>query len=98
MNCSDNKKCCCSNNKSCCKSKQNYISDKEYNELKKYLKEEIKDYKLIDYIDDNNNHSICVELEFKGRILELEGLDKNNLNLDNIIDKLIRNYNLVNKY
>lgn len=98
MNCSDNKKCCCSNKKSCCKSKQNYISDKEYNELKKYLKEEIQDYKLIDYIDDNNNHSICVELEIKGRILELEDLDKNNLNLDNIIDKLIRNYNLVNKY
>ena len=41
MNCSDNKKCC-SNKKSCCKSKQNYISDKEYNELKKYLKEETR--------------------------------------------------------
>lgn len=90
--CNNGKKVCCSSGGGCCKTKQNHISKEEYNELKEYLKEEIKDYKLVDYINDNNEHSVCVEVEFEEYVLELENIDKDNINLDNIIDIIIRNH------
>lgn len=90
--CNSNKKGCCSSGGGCCKTKQNQISQDEYNELKEYLEEEIKDYKLVDYIDDNNKHCVCVEVEFEEYVLELENVDKDNVTLDNIIDIIIRNH------
>lgn len=84
--------CCNSGKKGCCKTKQNQITQEEYNELKEYLEDEIKGYKLIDYIDNNNEHCICVEVEFEEYMLELDDINKDNVNLDNIIDIIIRNY------
>ncbi len=84
--------CCNSGKKGCCKTKQNQITQEEYNELKEYLEEEIKGYKLVDYIDNNDEHCLCVEVEFEEYVLELDDINKDNVNLDNIIDIIIRNY------
>ena len=76
----------------CCKSNQNKMSQEEYDELKDYLIEEIIDYKVVDYMNDNNEHSVCVEVEFEEYVLELENINKDKINLDNIIDIIIRNH------
>lgn len=92
MGCCNSGGGCCSSGGGCCQTKQNQISQEEYNELKEYLQEEIKDYRLVDYINDDNEHCICVEVEFEEYVLELENIDKDNVNLDNIIDVIIRNH------
>ncbi len=84
--------CCNNEKKGCCKTKQNQITQEEYNELKEYLEEEIKGYKLVDYIDSSDEHCVCVEVEFEEYVLELDDINKDNVNLDNIIDIIIRNY------
>lgn len=84
--------CCNSEKKGCCKTKQNQRTQEEYNELKEYLEEEIKGYKLVDYIDNNDEHCVCVEVEFEEYVLELDDINKDNVNLDNIIDIIIRHY------
>lgn len=83
---------CCNNGKGCCKNKQKQMSQEEYDELKEYLQEEIKDYRLVDYINDNNEHCVCIEVEFEEYVLELENIDEDNVNLDNIIDIIIKNH------
>lgn len=83
---------CCSNGNGCCKNKRSQISKEEYEDLKEYLREEIINYRSVDYMNDNSEHQVCVEVEFEEYVLELEGIDKNNVNLDNIIDVIISNY------
>ncbi|WP_373601583.1 hypothetical protein [Paraclostridium bifermentans] len=74
-----------------CKCNKNKISEEEYNELKEYLEDEIKEFKVIDYINKENKSDRFVEVEFEDYILELEDIDTNNLTLDIVIDNIIRN-------
>jgi predicted metal-binding transcription factor (methanogenesis marker protein 9) len=74
-----------------CKCNKNKISEEEYNELKEYLQEKIKEYRVIDYISKDNKADRFVEVEFEDYILELEDIDTKDLNLDKIIDNIIRN-------
>ena len=74
-----------------CKCNKNKISEEEYNELKEYLQEEIKDYKIIDYINKDNKTDRFVEVEFEEYILELENIDTQDLTLEKVIDNIIKN-------
>lgn len=74
-----------------CRCNKNKISEEEYNELKGYLQEEIKDYKVIDYINSDNKGDRFVEVEFEDYILELENIDTEDLTLDKVIDNIIKN-------
>ena len=74
-----------------CKCNKNKISEEEYNELKEYLQEEIKDYKIIDYINKDNKTDRFVEVEFEEYILELENIDTKDLTLEKVIDNIIKN-------
>ena len=74
-----------------CRCNKIKISEEEYNELKEYLQEEIKDYKVIDYINSDNKGNRFVEVEFEDYILELENIDTENLTLDKVIDNIIKN-------
>lgn len=73
-----------------CKCNKNKISE-EYNELKEYLEETIKDFKVIDYIDEDNKSNRFVEVELEDYILEVENVDTTNLNLAKLIDIIIQN-------
>lgn len=75
----------------CNKSKVSNINPEEYQELKEYFQDEIIDFKVIDYINDNNEHSSYVEVEFEDYIVELENIDTSNLTLDTVIDTIIKN-------
>lgn len=74
-----------------CKCNKNKITEEEYNELKEYLEEEIKEYKIVDYINEENKADRFVEVEFEDYILELENIDTDNLNLEKVIDNIIKN-------
>lgn len=75
----------------CNKSKASNIDSEEYQELKEYFQDEIIDFKIIDYINDNNEHSSYVEVEFEDYIVELENINTSNLTLDTVIDTIIKN-------
>ncbi|RDC48615.1 hypothetical protein DVA85_28030, partial [Acinetobacter sp. RIT592] len=62
-----------------CRCNKNKISEEEYNELREYLEEEIKDYKIVDYINEDNKADRFVEVEFEEYILELENIDTEDL-------------------
>lgn len=74
-----------------CRCNKNKISEEEYNELKEYLEEEIKDYKIVDYINEDNKADRFVEVEFEEYILELENIDTEDLTLEKIIENIIKN-------
>ena len=74
-----------------CRCNKNKISEEEYHALKEYLQEEIKDYKVIDYINSDNKGDRFVEVEFEDYILELENIDTEDLTLDKVIDNIIKN-------
>lgn len=74
-----------------CRCNKNKISEEEYNELKEYLEEEIKDYKIVDYINENNKADRFLEVEFEEYILELENIDTEDLTLEKIIENIINN-------
>ena len=77
----------------CCRKNKNVSIDKEeYEELKEYLQEEIKDFKVVDYMGENNEHKTYVEVEFEEYILELDDLNKKDITLDLVIDSIIRNH------
>ena len=87
--------CCRQNNnnkKGCCCQQNNAIDKEEYEELKEYLQEEIKGYNVVDYMDKNDNHKILVEVEFEEYILELDDITTKEVDLDMIIDSIIRNH------
>ena len=87
--------CCRQNNnnkKGCCCQQNNAIDKEEYEELKEYLQEEIKSYNVVDYMDKNDNHKILVEVEFEEYILELDDITTKEVDLDMIIDSIIRNH------
>ncbi|MGL6108041.1 hypothetical protein [Romboutsia sp.] len=86
MSCCKNKG---NNQGGCCKN--NKIDKEEYEELKEYLKEEIKDYKIVDYMDESNKHNRLVEVEFEDYILELEHVEAETITLDDIIELIIKN-------
>lgn len=74
-----------------CRCNKNKISEEEYNELREYLEEEIKDYKIVDYINEENKADRFVEVEFEEYILELENVDTEDLTLEKIIENIIKN-------
>lgn len=74
-----------------CRCNKNKISEEEYNELREYLEEEIKDYKIVDYINEDNKEDRFVEVEFEEYILELENIDTEDLTLEKIIENIIKN-------
>ena len=74
-----------------CKCNKNKISEEEYNELKEYLEEEIKEYRVVDYINEDNQADRFVEVEFDEYILELENIDTKDLTLEKVIDSIIKN-------
>lgn len=74
-----------------CRCNKNKISEEEYNELREYLEEEIKDYKIVDYINEDNKADRFVEVEFEEYILELENIDTEALTLEKIIENIIKN-------
>ncbi|MCU9814206.1 MULTISPECIES: hypothetical protein [Paraclostridium] len=74
-----------------CRCNKNKISEEEYNELREYLEEEIKDYKIVDYINEDNKADRFVEVEFEEYILELENIDTEDLTLEKIIENIINN-------
>lgn len=74
-----------------CRCNKNKISEEEYNELREYLEEEIKDYKIVDYINEDNKADRFVEVEFEEYILELENIDTEDLTLEKIIENIIQN-------
>ncbi|MCU9813413.1 hypothetical protein [Paraclostridium sp. AKS81] len=73
-----------------CRCNKNKISEEEYNELREYLEEEIKDYKIVDYINEDNKADRFVEVEFEEYILELENIDTEDLTLEKIIENIIK--------
>lgn len=75
----------------CNKSQESNINISEFEELRDYFKDEIIDFKVVDYINDQNEHSSYVEVEFEDYIVELENIDTNNLTLDVVIDAIIKN-------
>lgn len=75
---------------SCCGCNKK-INQEEYDELKEYLQEEIKEYKIVDCMDENGKPSKYVEVEFEEYVLEVEDIDCNNITLDTIIDSIIKN-------
>ncbi|MGL5311749.1 MAG: hypothetical protein ACRC92_00740 [Peptostreptococcaceae bacterium] len=88
--------CCRQNNngakKSCCCNQNKAIDKEEYEELKEYLQEEIKEFNVLDYMDENNEHKILVEVEFEEYILELDDINTKEVTLDMVIDSIIRNH------
>lgn len=74
-----------------CRCNKNKISEEEYNELREYLEEEIKDYKIVDYINEDNKADRFVEVEFEEYILELENINTEDLTLEKIIENIIKN-------
>ncbi|GAA0712883.1 hypothetical protein GCM10008904_26550 [Paraclostridium ghonii] len=74
-----------------CRCNKNKINEEEYNELKEFLEEEIKEYRIVDYINKDNKSDRFVEVEFEEYILELENIDTNELNLNKVIDNIIKN-------
>lgn len=74
-----------------CRCNKNKISEEEYNELREYLEEEIKNYKIVDYINEDNKADRFVEVEFEEYILELENIDTEDLTLEKIIENIINN-------
>jgi len=74
-----------------CKCNKNKISEEEYNELREYLEEEIKEYRVVDYINEDNQADRFVEVEFDEYILELENIDTKDLTLEKVIDSIIKN-------
>ncbi|MEF9991372.1 MAG: hypothetical protein RRZ84_08390 [Romboutsia sp.] len=74
-----------------CNKKNNTIDMEEYEELKEFLQEEIKDFRVVDYMDDNGYKKQFVEVEFEEYILEVDDIDMNNVVLDTVIDSVIRN-------
>lgn len=88
--------CCRQNNngakKSCCCNQNKPIDKEEYEELKEYLQEEIKEFNIIDYMDENNEHKILVEVEFEEYILELDDINTKEVTLDMVIDSIIKNH------
>lgn len=88
--------CCRQNNngakKSCCCNQNKAIDKEEYEELKEYLQEEIKEFNVLDYMDENNEHKILVEVEFEEYILELDDINTKEVTLDMVIDSIIKNH------
>lgn len=87
--------CCRQNNngkKSCCCQQNKAIDKEEYEELKDYLQEEIKEFNVVDYMDENNEHKILVEVEFEEYILELDDINTKDVTLDMVIDSIIKNH------
>jgi hypothetical protein len=74
-----------------CRCNKNKINEEEYNELKEYLEEEIKEYRVVDYINEDNQAGRFVEVEFDEYILELENIDTKDLTLEKVIDSIIKN-------
>lgn len=74
-----------------CNKKNNKINQEEYEELKEYLQEEIKDFRVVDYMDEHSNKKQFVEVEFEEYILEVDDIDMNNITLDTVIDSIIKN-------
>ncbi|WP_250673823.1 hypothetical protein LZ906_006935 [Paraclostridium ghonii] len=74
-----------------CRCNKNKINEEEYNELKEFLEKEIKEYRIVDYINKDNKADRFVEVEFEEYILELENIDTNELNLNKVIDNIIKN-------
>lgn len=74
-----------------CNKNKKQIDKEEYEELKDYLMEEIKDFKIVDYINDENKLSRMVEVEMETHIVELENIDTNELTLQKVIDHIIIN-------
>lgn len=74
-----------------CRCNKNKINEEEYNELKEFLEEEIKEYRIVDYINKDNKADRFVEVEFEEYILELENIDTNELTLNKVIDNIIKN-------
>lgn len=74
-----------------CRCNKNKISEEEYNELKEYLEEEIKEYRVVDCINEDNKADRFVEVEFEEYILELENIDTKDLTLEKVIDSIIKN-------
>ena len=79
-------------NKSCCCKQNSAIDREEYEELKEYLQEEIKEFKVIDYMDENNGHKILVEVEFEEYILELDDITTKDVTMEMVIDSIIKNH------
>lgn len=75
---------------SCCGCNKK-MNKEEYDELKEFLEEEIKEYTVVDCMDEDGKPTKYVEVEFEEYILEVEDIDFNNINLDTIIDSIIRN-------
>lgn len=75
---------------SCCGCNKK-IDQEEYNELKEFLEEEIKEYTVVDCMDEDGKPAKYVEVEFEEYVLEVEDIDYNNITLDTIIDSIIRN-------
>lgn len=74
-----------------CRCNKKKISEEKYNELKNYLLEEIRDYKLIDYINENNKPCKLLEITLSTHILEIEDINFKNLSLENIVEYIIIN-------
>lgn len=74
-----------------CNKNQNQIDPEEYEELKEYLTEEIKEFKVINYINDENQPKKMVEVEMVDHIVELENIDTNDLTIEKVIDHIIKN-------
>lgn len=74
-----------------CNKNKKQIDREEYEELKDYLTEEIKDFKVINYINDKNQPKKMVEVEMIDHILELENIDTTDLTLEKVIDHIIKN-------
>lgn len=87
MSCCKNK----GNNQGSCCCKNKGINEEEYEELKEYFKEEIKDFKVIDYMDENSKHKKLIEVEFEDYILEIDDIDSQTITLDGIIELIIKN-------
>lgn len=87
MGCCRNK----SNNKNSCCCKNKGLNEQEYKELKEHFKEDIKDFRVVDYMDENGSHRKLIEVELNDYILELDNINLESITLDDVIDLVIKN-------
>lgn len=74
-----------------CNKNKRQIDKEEYEELKEYLNEEIKEFRIVNYLNEKNQPARMVEVEMEDHIIELENINTNDLNLDKVIDYIIMN-------
>ncbi len=73
-----------------CKCK-NKLNVEDYNVMKELLNSKIQRYDVINYINENEENTKSIEVQFEDYILEIDDFTSENINVDKIIEYIIKN-------